>query len=411
MKNYFLLITLFLLCLSGTSQPITFQFSDSLYAEEDDSHGFVYLHKIAGNSVTTRQGTFQITFPKDFKGDDTAFCHEYFVGYPGEVPRGIGILIANYQSSAPTLYVDLNNNLDFGDDDEPIHFSDSSTYLTFTGKPDPEARFSICYWLSKKDTAGIHYLDKSFQIQVLNERGIGLMSSEFWFNSKRHNNTILKTTLNEDSVKIALHDYNVNGRFDDAESDMIFVNDVEIPFDSYPTSGCITLDSNLTLFSFHNQVYQVTEIDPYGRFITIEPSNLAYEKPLGPGDEIPDLKLPTPNGDSLSLKSMLDGQHYLLIDMWADWCKPCRASAPELKEFAEKHKDHLKILGVSAHNVNDAVAKYTAEYGHDWPQALTTKEFMKTFLAEEYPRYILVDPNGKIISLRTYPHEIEELIN
>src|SRR5690606_7898587 len=352
MKNYFLPIALSLSCLSGKSQPITFHFSDSLYCEEDDAHGFVYLHEIKDNSVTTQQGTFQITFPKGFEANDTAFYHEYFMGHPGAVPRGVGMLITNYESASPTLYLDSNNNLNFGDDDKPIHFSDSSAYFTFSGKPDLQAQFGIRYWINKIDTFGINYLDKSFQIEVLNERGIGLMSSEYWFNSKRHNNKILKTTLNGDSIKIAIHDYNVNGRFNDVNSDMIFINDVEIPFDSNPTSGCITLDSTTTLFSFHNQVYQVIEIDPFGRFITIEPSNLAYKTPLGPGDMMPNLKLPTPSGDSLSLKSMLDGQHYLVIDMWADWCKPCRESAPRLKEFAKKHKDKITMLGVSPHNIN-----------------------------------------------------------
>lgn len=410
MKNYFLPITLFLLVLSGKSQSITFHFSDSLYAEEDLSHSFVFLEHVNGNNVKGRfAGELSFTYPNNFEYSDTAFTHEYFIGYEGKIKRGIGILIGDYNSVSPTMYLDYNNNLDFRDDGRPVFFTDSTAYLTFSSKTYPSAKFSILYSLTKFDSTKVDFLNKTFNVDT--QASQGLMSSQYWYYSKRHNNKILKTILGGDSVKIALHDYNVNGRFDDANSDLIFINDVEIPFDSYPTSGCITLDSATTLFSFHNQVYQVTEIDPFGRFITIEPSALPYKKPLAPGDMMPDLKLPTPSGDSLSLKSMIDGQHYLVIDMWADWCKPCRNSAPQLKVFAEKHKDKITMLGISPHNVNDAVAKFTAQYDHDWTQALTTKEFMKTFLAEEYPRYILVDPTGKIISLRTYPHKIEELIN
>ncbi|AEV33533.1 thiol-disulfide isomerase-like thioredoxin [Owenweeksia hongkongensis DSM 17368] len=411
MNNNFLLLAIFAFCLTGKSQLTTIQFSDSLFPQENESHGFTFLFDVNADSVSTRFGVFHFKYPKNFQANDTAYCSEYFVGFPGKRPRGISMLVANYKSGNPTLYIDRNNNLDFGDDyNSPISFRDSSTFFVLTGKSDPKEQFGMKYWIDKLDTASTSFHDKMFNVEGMREKGIDMMSSLYWFKTKRYESRITKTTLNGDSVKVALHDYNINGRFDDAGKDMIFFGEPNFPFDADLISGALTLDTSATLFSFHNQVYKVIEVDPFGKFITIEPSNLAYEKSLGPGDPMPNLMLPTPQGDSLSLKSMIDGKHYLVIDMWADWCKPCHASAPKLKEFAEKHRDKVKMLGVSPHNLNDAVANYTTKYGHDWTQALTTKEFMKTFLADEYPRYILIDPKGKIVSLRTYPHQIEELI-
>ncbi len=396
------------ICFSSIAQPITINFTDSLYAEEDLYHGYVYLNHVNGNKVSIRQGELTFTYPKNFSAEDTAFYNEYFIGYEGKVSRGIGILIANYLSAQPALYVDLNNNLDFSDDGSPVQFSDSTAYLTFRSKSDAEAKFSILYTIAKKDSAHLVFLDKMFQVDKTSKTG--KMPSEFWFNAKRHNNKLIKTVLNGDSVKIALHDYNCNGRFDDAGKDLIFINNPEIQFNAFPTSGCITLDSSTTLFSFKDQVYKVVEVDPLGRYLTIEPSNLPYTKPIGPGDKMPDIKLPTANGDSLSLYSLLDGKHYLLIDMWADWCKACHGSAPKLREFADQHSASIKLLGVSPHNLNNAIEKYTTKYEHHWQQALTTPTFMKAFLAEEYPRYILIDPNGQIISLKTHPSSIPQLI-
>ncbi|WP_417590268.1 TlpA family protein disulfide reductase [Owenweeksia hongkongensis] len=409
MKQHFLLFALLVFCLSGKTQPTTIQFSDSLYCEENLSHTFVFLEHVNGNHVRGHfVGDLSFIYPENFKHSDTAFTHEYFIGYKGKIKRGIGILIGDYNSSSPTMYVDYNNNLNFRDDGDPIIFIDSTAYLTLPSKANPTAQFSLLYSLPKFDSTKTHFLNKTFNVDTQTTKG--LMSSKYWYYSKRHNNKLSKTLLNGDSLKIVLHDYNCNGTFNDPGEDLVFVNQPMIPFDAFPTSGCITLDSNFTLFSFNDQIYRIVEIEPTGRFITFEETDLPYEKPLGPGDQMPNLMLPTPQGDSLSLKSMIDGKHYLVIDMWADWCKPCHASAPKLKEFAEKHRDKVKVLGVSPHNLNDAVANYTTKYGHDWTQALTTKEFMKTFLAEEYPRYILVDPTGKIISLKTYPHQIEALI-
>lgn len=411
MKTNFLLIALYFLCFFSRGQQTTIQFPDGLFPQENNGHSFAFLYNVKGNSVSTRFGVFNFKYPENFKANDTAYCAEYFLGYPGERSNGISILVANYKIGTPTLYIDRNNNLDFGDDDPPISFVDSATFFILRGKSSPKAQFGIKYWIENKDSTAIYFHDKMFNIPSLRAEGIDMISSRYWINTKRYENRITTTVLNGDSVKVALHDYNVNGRFDDLGKDMIYFGEPDLPFNADLLAGAITLDTSTTLFSYKNQTYKVNHIDPYGRSITVEPSDLPYEKPLGPGDLMPDLKLPTPSGDSLNLQSLIDGKHYLMIDLWADWCKPCRATAPQLKEFAEKYTDHLKLLGVSPHNRNDAVAKYTTQYEHNWTQALTTPEFIRTFMIDEYPRYILISPEGKIVSMSIYPRDAEPILS
>ena len=52
------------------------------------------------------------------------------------------------------------------------------------------------------------------------------------------------------------------------------------------------------------------------------------------------------NAESLKYK----GEKPAIVDFYADWCGPCRAIAPTLKELAEKYGDKIVIYKVNIDN-------------------------------------------------------------
>ncbi len=62
-------------------------------------------------------------------------------------------------------------------------------------------------------------------------------------------------------------------------------------------------------------------------------------------DAMPDFKLPDLNGKNVTLQSLL-GKGPVLIDFWADYCKPCKDAMPYLNALAEKY-DTLTVVMVS----------------------------------------------------------------
>ena len=116
---------------------------------------------------------------------------------------------------------------------------------------------------------------------------------------------------------------------------------------------------------------------------------------------------------------------YVYIDVWATWCAPCRAEIPFLKKLEEKyHQKDIVFLSLSTDQLKD-VEKWRKlikdkELGgvqvfadNDW-----NSQFIKDYNITGIPRFILIDPNGKIVkadaprpSSPTIEAEFDALLN
>jgi thiol-disulfide isomerase/thioredoxin len=95
---------------------------------------------------------------------------------------------------------------------------------------------------------------------------------------------------------------------------------------------------------------------------------------------------------------------YVYIDVWATWCGPCRAEIPFLKKVEEKYHDkNIAFVSISIDKLKDLEKWKTMikekELGgvqvfadNDW-----NSQFVKDFNITGIPRFILIDPNGKVV--------------
>jgi peroxiredoxin len=75
------------------------------------------------------------------------------------------------------------------------------------------------------------------------------------------------------------------------------------------------------------------------------------------GKPAPDFKLKRVDGKDVSLADLKGS--VVILDFWATWCGPCRASLPELDKIYADHKaDGLRAYAVNLREEKDTVQKF-----------------------------------------------------
>lgn len=122
---------------------------------------------------------------------------------------------------------------------------------------------------------------------------------------------------------------------------------------------------------------------------------------LAKGEKAPDFMLPDINGKRISL-SCLSGK-YVYIDVWATWCIPCRRELPLLQQLEERYRGkQIHFVGISIDD--DEVAwkrKVKADnLGIIQLHADKNSTFRNDYHISLIPRFILIDPEGKIVDVK-----------
>lgn len=107
--------------------------------------------------------------------------------------------------------------------------------------------------------------------------------------------------------------------------------------------------------------------------------------------------------------------HYVLVDFWASWCKPCRAENPNMLAAWKKFKDkNFTILGVSLDDDKGRRAwlHAVAQDSLPWTQVSDLKGFESPaavlYGVKAIPSNFLIDPSGKIIGRNLRGEELEK---
>ena len=115
-----------------------------------------------------------------------------------------------------------------------------------------------------------------------------------------------------------------------------------------------------------------------------------------------------PDPSQLGVKASLHGKA-VLVDFWASWCGPCRASFPALERLYKKFKPAgLQVVGISVDDSPDAMSTFLGLHPVSFPTAHDqAHKLAERLQLKSMPSSFLLDAQGRIHAVHNGFHGAE----
>lgn len=141
---------------------------------------------------------------------------------------------------------------------------------------------------------------------------------------------------------------------------------------------------------------------------------VAEARKTAKGMAYPDVTLRTVDGKAVKLSALVKAGQYTLLDFWASWCGPCRASIPLIKEMHARHPE-LNIVSISCDRSLKDWEEAMREEKMSWQQAALPQDKQLARAAHAayniqfIPYLIVISPDGKVVKASNDAREIARM--
>ena len=379
----FLLFTTANYVSAGNDKEYTGQFDTALAANVEDFEQVVF------KNVTAAQVKGTATF------SENAHLAAGKLYNPQTGKFSVPALLVEEKSEKPQIFVDLNGDNQFGDDEKFTlnqQTEDDSYILAATvNLPVKDNLFTACplfvryfrTYKTEKMTAEDRLLTQSTDVLARGNIDVNgkkvLVQYAYSFEDK---------TINPQIGWLGM-DGNEDGKVD---------------MDNLSPEAAKAAKETV-VFRVGQSYFSTKKVDVKKNQITLrEHEAKDYKRiELGIGKAFPDFQFTDMKGKKHAF-SEYRGK-YILLDIWGLWCPPCRKELPYLRESAKRFAGrNLELVGLNTDTdfTPDQIQKTLDENEMKWTQAKLESvfDFLNVQLRiESFPTTFLISPDGKILSM------------
>jgi cytochrome c biogenesis protein CcmG/thiol:disulfide interchange protein DsbE len=116
------------------------------------------------------------------------------------------------------------------------------------------------------------------------------------------------------------------------------------------------------------------------------------------GEPLPQASLPFLDPTASGTASLADYEgEWVLANVWASWCEPCREESPALERFSRRHRGDVTVLGIATQDNTDDALAFVDELGLSYEQLHDgSGDYAEEMGTTGVPESVLLDPAGEV---------------
>lgn len=142
---------------------------------------------------------------------------------------------------------------------------------------------------------------------------------------------------------------------------------------------------------------------------------IKHRKDFMTGQQYINFKAATIEGDSVTLRNVVEANKYTLVQFWASWCIPCRKEIPLLKKlYANYNNNGFAIMSFSFDDNKNNWVKASQMEKMSWTNVSDLKAMSgavaRSYSISSIPANVLIDQKGNIVASNLTGDDLENKV-